>query len=211
MQKLDCEPPQYLQEAITSLKPSFWLKRACSRYRRCSSIHFGLGVERNLQRARGGKYVFGKYSHIVPEVQAQLLAYIKSVAPNVQFSSIILNRFDPGDRMGKHVDGNIFPLQISIRFGEAVGAELCTGDQRLGGGVFLMDTTIPHEVSLCEAGVRYSIVTFCKESAVKLVDLRHINTLHQWGYPVQILILLHVILLLRCLQNISYQLPRDPP
>ena len=65
--------------------------------------------------------------------------------------------------MDRHVDGNIFPMQISIRFGDAVGAELCSQGVMVGNGVFLMDTNVPHAVSQCEAGVRYSIVTSIKK------------------------------------------------
>ena len=197
MQQLPHELPQELQDTIKNLNPAFWLKRACSKYRRCSSIHFGLGIPRNLLRAKGTKYVFGKYTHILPELQAQLLTFIRALAPDIQFSSIILNRFDPGDCMGQHIDGNIFDTQISIRFGDAVGAELCAGGQRVGNGCFLMNTNLPHEVSVCEHGVRYSIVTYIKKDACILTTWKTIHMLGVWGFPVQALAFLHVVMLLR--------------
>ena len=197
MHNLHHEIPQELQNTIKNLNPAFWLKRACSKYRRCSSIHFGLGIPRNLLRANGTKYVFGKYTHILPELQAQLLSFIRAVAPDIQFSSIILNRFDPGDRMGQHIDGNIFDTQISIRFGDAVGAELCAGGQLVGNGCFLMNTNLPHEVSMCEQGVRYSIVTYIKKDACILTSWKMVHMLGCWGFPVQALAFLHIVTLLR--------------
>jgi len=205
MQNLHQELPQDLQNTIKNLNPAFWLKRARRRFRCCSSIHFGLGIPRNILRAKGLKYVFGKYTHILPELQSQLLAFINEVAPDIQFSSIILNRFDPGDRMGQHIDGNIFDTQISIRFGDAVGAELCACGQRVGNGCFLMNTNLPHEVSLCEQGVRYSIVTYIKKDACVLSSWKAVQTLGDWGFPVQVLAFLHIVMLLRLCQNVSYK------
>ena len=130
LQRLDDVPP-FIEEAVKAIKPSLWLKRACSKYRRCSSLHMGLGIPRNLQRARGLKFCFGRLSHLLPELQQQLLDYIRTVA-DIQFSSIILNRFEVGDSMGCHEDGNIFPMQLTIRFGDAVGAELCSQGVSVG-------------------------------------------------------------------------------
>ena len=208
LQRLDDVPP-FIEEAVKAIKPSLWLKRACSKYRRCSSLHMGLGIPRNLQRARGLKFCFGRLSHLLPELQQQLLDYVRGIAPHIQFSSIILNRFEVGDSMGCHEDGNIFPMQLTIRFGDAVGAQLCTQGGSVGNGVFLMNSNAPHSVSRCEAGVRYSIVTYIKNDAVVLADWRTIRTLSQWGFPVQCLALLHALLLLCCLQNIPHKIGRD--
>ena len=139
----------------------------------------GLGIPRNPQRARGLKFCFGRLSHLLPELQQQLLTYIRAVAPDIRFSNIILNRFEVGDRMGCHEDGNIFPMQLTIRFGDAVGAELCSQGVSVGNGVFLMNSNAPHSVSQCEAGIRYSIVTYIKKNAVVLADWRSIHTLSQ--------------------------------
>ena len=64
---------------------------------------------------------------IPSSVKQKLLNYIRSVAPEIQFSSIILKKYERGDQMGAHVDGNIFPTQFCGRFGAADGAELCVG------------------------------------------------------------------------------------
>ena len=44
--------------------------------------------------------MYGRYSKILPELQAKLSTYIRTVAPNIQFTSIVINKFDVGDRMG---------------------------------------------------------------------------------------------------------------
>ena len=98
MQIVDKEVPQDLQEAIKAIKSSYWLKRACSRYRRSSSLHLGLGIQRHISRKP--RFMFARYSKILPELQAKLLTYIRSVASNIQFASIIINKFDVGDHMG---------------------------------------------------------------------------------------------------------------
>ena len=98
--------------------------------------------------------------------------------------------------MGCHEDGNVFPMQLTIRFGDAVGAELRSQGGSVRNGVFLMDSNAPHSVSQCEAGVRYSIVTYIKKDAVALADWHTIRTLSPWVFPVQCLPLLHALLLL---------------
>ena len=50
MQIVDKSLPQDLQEAMKAIKPAYWLKRACSRYRRNSSLHLGLGIQRTISR-----------------------------------------------------------------------------------------------------------------------------------------------------------------
>ena len=206
MQLLDAALPNDLQKAIRDINPSYWLKRACSRYRRNSSINMGLGTQRNISRKR--KFMYGRYSKILPELQTQLLAYIRTVAPNIQFTSIIINKFEVGDRMGEHVDGSMLPWHFCARFGQAVGAELCIGDDRYANGVFLTNTNHPHQVSKCVAGTRFSIVTYIRLDSVVLVDSPTLNQLFVWGYPVQYLALLHLLLaqiLQACLQNVSYK------
>ena len=193
------ELPMALQEAIAQINPAYWLKRPWRRARHCNSIHFGLGIPRNINRAKGSKYIYGKYTHLLPELQSQLLGYIRSVAPEIHFSSIILNKYEKGDRIATHDDGNIFPIQFCGRFGDAKGAELCTMEGRVVNGCFLMNNNLPHEVSECEAGVRFSIVTFMKRDAVARVDWPVFARLGFWGYPVHLTLLaLLLLLLLKC-------------
>ena len=63
--------------------------------------------------------------------------------------SIVINKFEVGDRMGAHVDGSLLPWHFCARFGDAVGAELCIGGARFSNGAFLTNTNIPREVSEC--------------------------------------------------------------
>ena len=156
MQLLDAALPKDLQKAIRDIKPSYWLKRACSRYRRNSSLHLGLGIQRNISRKR--RFMFARYSKILPELQTQLLAYIRTVVPNIQFTSIIINKFEVGDRMGEHVDGSLLPIHFCARFGQALGAELCIGgDRHANGRSLFTNKKLPHTVSECVEGTRFLI------------------------------------------------------
>ena len=104
-----------------------------------------------------------------------------------------------------HVDGSLLHWHFCARFGQAVGAELCIGDDRYANGVFLTNTNLPHEVSECAAGTRFSIVTYILLDSVVLVDAPTFKLLLLWGYPVQYLALLHLLLaqiLQACLQNV---------
>ena len=70
---------------------------------------------------------------------------------------------------------------------------------RVVNGCFLMNNNLPHEVSECEAGVRFSIVTFMKRDAVARVDWPVFARLGLWGYPVHLTLLaLLLLLLLKC-------------
>ena len=60
MQIVDTAVPQDLQETIKGHQP----------LRRNSSLHMGLGIQRNIARKR--KVVYGRYSTILPELQTKL-------------------------------------------------------------------------------------------------------------------------------------------
>ena len=194
MRLLDAALPKDLQEAIKAINPSHWIKRACSRYRRNSSINMGLGTQRNISRKR--KFMYGRCSKTLPELQDKLLTYIRTMAPNIQFTSIIINKFEEGDRMGEHVDDSLLPWHFCARFGQAVGAELCIGDDRYANGVFLTNTNLPHQVSECVAGTRYSIITYIRLDSVVLVGPPSLNKLFECGDAVESLALLHLLLFL---------------
>ena len=91
MQRLDAEVPQHIREAITAIKATCWLKRACSRYRRCSSLHMGLGIPRNICRKK--PLMFGRFSLQMPELQQDLVNWIRSIS-DIDFCSIILNKYE---------------------------------------------------------------------------------------------------------------------
>ena len=209
MQRLDAEVPERLQATILSIKPAVWLRKvAFKRYRKCSSLHFGLGIPRNISRKK--RFMFGRYSHVLPEVQEELVRFVREVAPHLDFASIIVNMYLPGDFMGKHSDGNLLPLQLSARFGvDAVGGELHCAGQRVGEGVFIMDANEEHWVSSLQSGVLYSIVTYIKKDAFFMADCASLGQLASWGYPLRtclwhrseapIVGLILVLLLLGCI------------
>ena len=130
----------------------------------------------------------------MPELQQELLDFIRSIS-DLEFSSIILNKYEAGDRMGEHVDGNTSAIQLSARFGNATGAELRVGDLKVGSGVFLMDTNVPHEVLVCKSGVMYSIVTYVKKDAMCLANPFVLARLCSWGFPLKY----HCLILLFCI------------
>jgi hypothetical protein len=185
MQRLDAEVPERLQATILSIKPAVWLRKvAFKRYRKCSSLHFGLGIPRNISRKK--RFMFGRYSHVLPEVQEELIRFVREVAPHLDFASIIVNMYLPGDFMGKHSDGNLLPLQLSARFGvDAVGGELHCAGQRVGEGVFIMDANEEHWVSPLQSGVLYSIVTYIKKDAFFMADCASLGQLASWGDPLR--------------------------
>ena len=63
--------------------------------------------------SRKRMFMFARYSKILPELQTKLLTHIKTVDPNMQFTSIIINKFELGDRTGRHTDGSLLPLHVS--------------------------------------------------------------------------------------------------
>ena len=182
MQRLDAEVPQHIRDLIIAIKPSCWLKRACSRYRRCSSMHFGLGIPRNISRKQ--RIMFGRFSKELPELQQELLNWIKGVC-DIDFCSIILNKYEVGDSMGTHIDGNLLPLQLSARFGDAVGGELHCGGESVQTGVYIMDANMPHWVSPLQSGTLYSIITYIKKDSFWMSDCATLAQLSSWGFPLR--------------------------
>ena len=181
--QIDCEIPESLKDNIIAIKPACWLKRICSRYRRCSSMHFGLGIPRNISRKKPA--MFGRFSNEMPELQQDLVNWIRSVV-DLDFCSIILNKYEPGDSMGVHSDGNLIPLQLSARFGvNAVGGELCVGNRVFGEGVFVMDANIKHYVKTLQSGTMYSIITYIKRDSFFMTDFATLSQLARWNYPLK--------------------------
>ena len=185
LQRLEAEVPESLKDAILSIKPAIWLRKvAAKRYRKCSSLHFGLGIPRNISRKK--RFMFGQYSRSLPELQEQLIRFVRGVAPHLDFASIILNMYLPGDYMGVHSDGNLLPLQLSARFGvDAVGGELHCAGQSVHSGVFVMDANEEHWVSPLLSGKLFSIVTYIKKDAFWMADCASLSQLASWGYPLR--------------------------
>ena len=109
--------------------------------------------------------MFGRFSREMPELQQELVNWIRSVC-DIDFCSIILNKYEPGDSMGVHSDGNLLPIQLSARFGvNAVGGELCVGEEKVGEGVFIMNANDLHWVEKLQKGTMYSIITYIKRDS----------------------------------------------
>ena len=129
--------------------------------------------------------MFGRFSKELPELQQELLNWIKSVC-DIDFCSIILNKYEVGDSMGKHIDGNLLPIQLSARFGvDAVGGELHCGGESVQTGVFLMDANMPHWVSPLQSGTLYSIITYIKKDSFWMADCATLAQLSSWGFPLR--------------------------
>ena len=129
--------------------------------------------------------MFGRFSKEMPELQQDLLNWIRSVS-DVDFCSIILNKYEPGDSMGVHSDGNLLPMQLSARFGvNAVGGELCVGEEKVGEGVFLMNANDLHWVEKLQKGTMYSIITYIKRDSFFMADFATMSQLSEWGYPMK--------------------------
>ena len=210
MQRLDAEVPQHIREAITAIKATCWLKRACSRYRRCSSLHMGLGIPRNICRKK--PLMFGRFSLQMPELQQDLVNWIRSIS-DIDFCSIILNKYEPGDSMGVHSDGNLLPLQLSARFGvDALGGELHCGEEVVGEGVFIMNANEKHWVSELQSGTMYSIITYIKRDSFWMADYATLSQLASWGYPLRTVCLICLFeLYLRLLQRPGGLKNREQP
>ena len=141
--------------------------------------------------------MFGQYSRSLPELQEELIRFVRSVAPHLDFASIILNMYQPGDYMGVHSDGNLLPLQLSARFGvDAVGGELHCAGQSVHSGVFVMDANEEHWVAPLRTGKLFSIITYIKQDAFWMADCASLSQLASWGYPLRTvgLFLLYAIL-----------------
>ena len=88
--------------------------------------------------------------------------------------------------MGVHSDGNLLPMQLSARFGvNAVGGELCVGEEKVGEGVFIMNANGLHWVEKLQKGTMYSIITYIKKDSFFMADFATMSQLSQWGYPMK--------------------------
>ena len=177
--QLQLEIPTELQDAIKAIP---WKDVKHASYRKCKSVHFGLGTFRNCYRGA----FFGRGSKTMPELQALLTNFIRRAASEINFASIIVNRYAPGESMDEHVDKNWTrqPVQIVGRFGDSKGAELKVGDRLLHTGVFLVDGNVPHSVLECREGVLYSFVSYIKQKAMPVIGPA-LPQLRSWGFQLE--------------------------
>ena len=159
--KLPGEVDQKLQTAIENLN---WKRVKHASYRKCKSMHLGLGTLRNCNK----KVYYGEASHKQPELQKLLTQFIRDTAPHICYSSIIVNRYAVGESMDEHIDRNWtrHSMQLVGRFGTSQGGGLQIDGQILQNGMFLVDGNVKHRVLECTAGTMYSFVTYIKEGTL---------------------------------------------
>ena len=196
--KLHGEVPQELQEAIRAIP---WKSMGHASYRKCKSVQFGLGCLRNVNK----KAYYGGGSKNMPELQKLLNDFIRATAPDICYSSIIVNRYaGGGESMDEHTDRNWNrqPMQLVGRFGSGVGGDLKVGESLLKTGVWLVDGNTPHSVVGCTAGEVYSFVTYIKQHTLpKIVPA--LPQLKAWGFQLSLVSEMYVslaIVLLALLQ-----------
>ena len=191
--KLHGEVPQELQEAIRAIP---WKSVGHASYRKCKSVHFGLGCLRNVNK----KTYYGGGSKNMPELQKLLNDFIRATAPDICYSSIIVNRYAVGESMDLHIDRNWNhqPMQVVGRFGEGKGGGLEIAGNVLQTGVFLADGNIPHRVLECEAGTLYSFVTYIKQHTLPLI-LPALPQLRKWGFQLREVYAMYATLILTLL------------
>ena len=92
--------------------------------------------------------------------------------------------------MERHNDHDLpdHPMQITCIFGEFTGGTLCfftdDGSKCVHGiGNYMINGNIDHEVSVVESGVRYSIISYCKNLTTKTNPDR-VAELRSLGYPI---------------------------
>jgi len=192
--KLHSEVPQELQEAIRAIP---WKSMGHAKYRRCKSLHFGLGCLRNVNK----KVYYGLGSNSMPELQKLLTDFIRATAPDINFASIIVNRYGGrGECMDEHQDRNWArqSFQLVGRFGSGVGGELKVGESLLKTGVWRVCGNTPHSVVACTAGEIYSFVTYIKQHTLRLI-VPALPQLRAWGFQLSLVYEMYVHLALTLL------------
>merc|ERR1719238_2461430 len=117
IQRLDAEMPKELQLEIENLPWAEWTKTSTTQYRHCWAIFFGIGLERFPHSTPRG-------STRLPELQAKLIAFAKSVVPSLKFTAINLNRYTrDNESMGRHNDRDLpqYPWQLDCIWGDFEG------------------------------------------------------------------------------------------
>ena len=191
--QLHGEVPQDLQNAIRAIP---WKNVGHASYRKCKSVHLGLGTARNVRK----RVYFGAASKSMPELQKLLTDYIRETAPQINFASIIVNRYAAKESMDFHTDRNwtMQPVQLVGRFGEGCGGELEICGKLLKTGVFLVDGNIEHRVLECESGVLYSFVTYIKQHTLPLI-IPALPQLRNWGFQLREVYAMYATLVLTLL------------
>ena len=177
--------PVEVKQLIAEVPQSFWMMGGTASYRKCAALHFGVGLVRSSQMS------FGEASESLPELQRLLLSHLKTIRPDICFSSFVLNRYSPGNMIGPHSDENLsgHSMQLVLIWGDFQGGDLLVY-RKDGAPVpvpkgpvsLLMDGNVRHEVTAVTSGMRYSLVTYAKESVAECpAEIR--QSLIQMGFP----------------------------
>ena len=173
--------PSHIVDQIMALPNHAWTKGSSGAYRKCSAIHFGLPSQRfpNM-RFRGSTH------H--KDLEAEIVSLFATTG--TAFTNIIINKYVPGCSMDRHNDHDLpdFPMQVACIVGEFTGGSLHfftpQGTQSVYGvGNYMINGNIDHEVSVVESGVRYSIISYCKNLTTKTNPDR-VAELRSLGYPI---------------------------
>ena len=157
-QSLPATLPQHIQEDILSIARSVFSNSRAS-YRECTALHFGLGTSLNKYATKGSK--------VYKDLEAKLIAFMRLWG--MKFSSVIVNRYVGGNAMGLHVDNNVrgHSGQVVAIFGDYTGGDLVVhaagGTMRYRHGVHIIDADQLHEVTAVTSGVRFSVISYCKD------------------------------------------------
>ena len=180
LEKLPNVFPAELVQAIENIPEGMWNKPKADSYRKCSSVHFGLGPIMYPHQVPKG-------SSLLEDLEKLLVEWAKMVK-SIPFTSMIINRYAQGQGMGLHIDHNLpdYPLQIVSIFGEFKGGILeCYDEAHSKGetdGVYILNANIPHHVSEVVAGTRYSFITYCKNIGANTPENQK-DRVTQAGYP----------------------------
>ena len=172
-----------LQQRIEELPEKHWTKKSSASYRRCDAIHFGLGPACFPDQTPRG-------SRELKELQSEINRLAIAAEPDLRFSSIIINRYKPEPEkssMGLHSDRNLpgHPWQLVCVWGDFRGGVLRCEDNFLSectDGVWLLNGNIEHQVFTVTEGIRYSLITYCKNLSDR-TPARRVEELRQWGFP----------------------------
>ena len=169
--------PQQIMDSICNVRQHSAWSKARAHYRECTSLYFGLGTQMNHYNS--------KASAAMPDLEAMLIDFMKPFG--IAFTSILVNKYTQGCKMGKHSDDNAqgHCKQVIAIFGDYEGGDLVLylGDgqqQVMRNGVHVFDATLEHEVLEVKDGVRYSVISYAKN--IDAVPEGCIKSLEQRGF-----------------------------
>ena len=178
--------PRELQAQVEGLPQNAWGRSSIGLRSHCECIHFGIVGPRFVPQQ------VPKGSSRFPTLEQNLIDFGKSVCA-IPFTSMLLLRYNAGDRMDMHTDSNLegYPWQVVCHWGQWTGGALNVLDTNGvlssdGPGVFLLNAHTPHEVSTIVDGVRYAFITYAKNLS-STTPANVIERLRSAGYPLPVI------------------------